>query len=160
MIQCQFEDGGKTSLRHSTVDAIVVKDSKILLIKRAAHLLEGGKWALPGGYLDRDETTPQGALRELYEETGYEGRVAKLLMIRDNPDRPHEDRQNLAFSFIVEPIERTGTGDEEVEEIQWFALDALPPTNELAFDHELMIQAYVQSEIEGKPVDLLPSLNQ
>jgi len=70
MIQCIFENTNKTSLRHIVVHAIVEKDSKLLLEKRSEDLLEGGKWSLPSGFLNRDETASEGMLRELKEETG------------------------------------------------------------------------------------------
>jgi ADP-ribose pyrophosphatase YjhB (NUDIX family) len=55
MIICKFEDGGEAKLRHVVVDTLVLKDNKILLIKRTGKLLEGGKWGLLGGYVERDE---------------------------------------------------------------------------------------------------------
>lgn len=44
MIKCKFENGNEASLRHVCVDAIVLQDNKLLLVKRASTLLEGGKW--------------------------------------------------------------------------------------------------------------------
>ena len=70
MITCTFENGNTTSLRHVVVHAIVEDEGKLLLVKRTGDLLESGKWSLPGGYLDRDETAGQGVVRELYEKTG------------------------------------------------------------------------------------------
>ena len=46
MINCTFEDGGKASLRHVAVHAIIEKSGKILLEKRALRFLEGGKQEL------------------------------------------------------------------------------------------------------------------
>lgn len=60
MINCQFEDGGKANLRHVTTNAIVTKNKQVLLGKRGTYhngkpLLEAGKWALLGGFFNRDE---------------------------------------------------------------------------------------------------------
>lgn len=52
----------------STVDSVVVASGHVLLIQRGA-LPGKGLWALPGGFLDPNETQLQGALRELREET-------------------------------------------------------------------------------------------
>lgn len=136
MITCVFENGGKAGLRHVVVHAIVEKDGKIFLVKRAQTLsLEAGKWALPGGFLDRDETAAQGVLRELIEETGWEGEVMSLFRINTNPNRPHEDRQNVAFDFIIHPTKSTGLRDKESTEIAWMSKDSLPPPDLFAFDH-------------------------
>jgi ADP-ribose pyrophosphatase YjhB (NUDIX family) len=143
MIKCEFENGNKASLRHLVVHAIVIKENKILLEKRASHLLEGGKWALPGGFVDRDETAEEATLRELREETGWTGKVLQLLRINTNPNRPHEDRQNIALDYIVEPIEQVGVGDQEVSDLEWFSLDNLPTADNLAFDHKESIELYL-----------------
>ena len=66
MITCTFENGKEASLRHRVVvHAIVEKDGKLLLVKRSQKISEGGKWSLPSGFLDRDETAAQAVLREL-----------------------------------------------------------------------------------------------
>ena len=65
MITCTFENGRRASLRHVVVHAVVEKDGALLLVRRAPHLLEGDKWGLPGGFLDRDESLSEGILREL-----------------------------------------------------------------------------------------------
>ena len=54
MITCTFENKNKASLRHVTVNAIVVKDNQVLLGKRGTvngkPVLESGKWGLLGGF--------------------------------------------------------------------------------------------------------------
>src|SRR5215471_14320648 len=72
MISCSFENGHKASLRHVVVDNLVLQGDRLLLVKRAAKLSEGGKWGLVGGFVDRDETIKQAVAREIMEETGYE----------------------------------------------------------------------------------------
>jgi len=51
------------------VGAIVVKEGRILLVKRAAEPSRG-LWAIPGGSLELGETLREGAEREILEETG------------------------------------------------------------------------------------------
>lgn len=145
MITCYFENKRKSSLRHVTVDAIIVKDDKILFVKRAPDLLlEGNKYALPGGFLDRDETATAGVLRELLEETGYKSKIISLFRINDKPNRKGEDRQNVDFVFLVEPLEKVSDHDHEVQETRWFNLDNLPPANHFAFDHYENVELYLK----------------
>ncbi|MFA5030924.1 MAG: NUDIX hydrolase [Patescibacteria group bacterium] len=144
MITCKFENNAPGLLRHVTVDGLVIHGDKILLIKRAAHLIEGGKFSLPGGYLDRDETAEKGMLREIQEETGYTGTIKMLFRINTNPLRKGEDRQNVDFVFVVEAGEQTTKPDNEVNEIRWFPLGALPHPDEFAFDHFESIELYRQ----------------
>lgn len=147
MITCIFEDGKKAtdiSLRHVVVDVLVIKDNKVLLEKRTKKLLEGGKWALVGGFVERDETTQGAAIRETFEETGYRVKDLQLLTIRDNPDRPHEDRQNVSFVYICQALEKEGESDWEVDTLQWFSFASLPNEKEIAFDHYKNIQLYLE----------------
>ena len=119
MISCEFENGRTASLRHVVVHAVVERDGALLLVKRAAHLSEGGKWGLPGGFLDRDERLVDGVLRELREETGWAGEVRAPLRINSRPDRPHEDRQNVAFDFVIAPLEQLSEPDDESSAVEW-----------------------------------------
>ncbi len=144
MIICSFENKFQVHLRHVVVHAIVEKDNGILLVKRAGDILETGKWGLPAGFLDRDETTAQGILRELKEETGWEGEVISLFRINSNPNRPKEDRQNVALDFLVKPIKKTGEPDHESSKVEWIPIDKLLPLEELAFDHGESIDLYLK----------------
>ena len=98
----------------------------MLLIKRASYLLEGNKYALAGGYLDRDENISQGVLREILEETGYECEIEQLFRINSDPNRKGEDRQNVDFTLVLKPLNQKGKPDKEVQEIKWFDFDNLP----------------------------------
>jgi ADP-ribose pyrophosphatase YjhB (NUDIX family) len=142
MITCVFEDGNEASLRHAVIDTIVIKDNKVLLVKRTGKLLEGGKWGLVGGFVERDETLADAAKREIFEETGWNVKDLTLLAINDKPDRPKEDRQNIAFIYFCTATEKTGEADWESDEQQWFTWSELPPEEQMAFDHAHSIGLY------------------
>ncbi len=135
MVNCEFEDGGRTQLRHVTTGAIVYDENgRILLVKRAGFLLEGGKWAQPGGYLDCNETVEQGIRREVTEETGYEMGEVRLFRVITHPHRRNEERQNVEFVYLGAVGNKVGEPDSESSDVRWFNLDELPVT-EMAFDH-------------------------
>ena len=142
MINCEFEKGNKASLRHVVVDNLVIKDDKILLVKRTGKLLEGGKWGLVGGFVERDENIKEAVAREILEETGYKVEGVTLLRIIDAPNRPAEDRQNISFVHFCTALEKVGTADDESDEQVWFDLSALPSQEEFAFDHFSDIELY------------------
>lgn len=144
MINCVFEDGNKASLRHVTVDVIVLKNEKILLVKRAEKLLEGGKWGLVGGFVDRDENLTGAVRREIDEETGYKVEDVTLLSINANPDRPNEDRQNISFVFFCTALDRVSGSDDESSEQKWFSFGKLPERSKIAFDHYENINAFLE----------------
>lgn len=60
--------------------AIIYKDNKVLVAKRALHKSQGGKWEFPGGKLEKGES-PEGCLeRELMEEMCIKIQVKQFLM--------------------------------------------------------------------------------
>ncbi|HCC84628.1 MAG TPA: NUDIX hydrolase [Candidatus Pacebacteria bacterium] len=148
MIKCQFENGGQANLRHVVVDTIVLNSdqTQVLLVKRVAKLLEGGKWALVGGYVERDETLAEAVRREVKEETGYEIDTPTLIKINDSPHRPHEDRQNVSFVFVCHVKTKTGSADWESSAQQWFNLTDLPALETIAFDHGQNLKFWLASQ--------------
>lgn len=145
MIDCEFESGRKASLRHVTIGAIAVNDrNQVLLVKRDPSIWNGNKYAIPGGFLGRDEDAKQATIRELKEETGYDGEIAFLFRINDNPRRPKEDRQNVDLLYIAKVVSGEPKLNEEVAEIKWFAEEDLPSDEEFAFDHRDSVIKYFQ----------------
>lgn len=161
MITCTFENGNLASpgLRHITTSIIIVRGGKVLFGKRGTingkPILEHGKWGLPGGFFDRDETLTEAVMREIMEETGWEIDNLQLFRIVDDPNRPKEDRQNVDFVFIAQATQQTGSSDEEVSELKWFPLDSLPPADQIAFDHGEDLQLYQQYLANPHPLPLL-----
>lgn len=155
MITCILENKRVTSFRHVVLHAIVEKEEKLLLEKRSGSILETGKWALPGGFLDRNETAEQGVLRELREETGWEGKVVSLFRINTNPKRPKEDRQNVALEFIIKPVKQVEKPDKEVSKVEWIPIENLLPFSEFAFDHGETIELYLKFRQEKFPLPLV-----
>jgi len=143
-------------LRHAVVNVIVLKDNKILLGKRSGKIIEGGKWGLAGGFVDRDETIREAVEREVFEETGYRVSNVTLLAIIDDPNRPNDaERQNIAFVYFCDAGEKEGNSDWEVADQQWFAFDGLPKNEEIAFDHHEFIQLYLKYKKEKLSIPIL-----
>lgn len=62
------------------VRAAVFQDDKILLVRERQ---DGGRWTLPGGWVDVGEPPSQAIEREVYEETGYQALAVKLVAVYD-----------------------------------------------------------------------------
>lgn len=156
MITCELENGKKASFRHVTVRSIVIRGEKeILLVKRALHLSRGGKYDLPGGFMDRDETTAQAALRELHEEAGLRGRIKLLFRINDSPKRQYQDRQNVDFIYVAEVIGGKLRTDSESTEASWFSENSLPAEEEFAFDHRESVLAFFKYLKEPRKLPII-----
>ncbi|MBT3721402.1 NUDIX hydrolase [archaeon] len=124
--------------RHVTCDVLIVKNNKVLLIKRAGHPLKG-YWAFPGGYLDWDETLEECARREVKEETGYDCEV-EFFTISSDPKRD-DNRQNVTIFFTAELKEKIAVHDNEVSEVKWFDVNKIP--EKMAFDHPKILKKYI-----------------
>ncbi len=125
-----------------TVDALVFlkeasKNYKILLIERKNNPYKG-HFALPGGFVDMDETLKDAATRELQEETGLQGVELHQLYAFDAIDRDPRGR-NLCVAFygITSPENSKVTANDDAEKAQWFDINNLP---RLAFDHSEIVQ--------------------
>ncbi len=64
--------------RSVAVDAVVIQDGKILLGKRDSEQYKG-YWVLPGGFVERNETTEEAVVREVKEETGAKVELLGLI---------------------------------------------------------------------------------
>jgi len=136
----------KTTETEVTCDLVIYKNEEgrnlILLIQRKNDPYKG-KWALPGGFIETDETVGAGAARELKEETNVEIAEKDLTFIDyfDQPDRDPRGRI-ISFAFAAEvPSETKHNASDDASEARWFPLDNLP---ELAFDHKEIIEYTIQ----------------
>ena len=110
---------------------------KVLLIKRALPPHQG-EWALPGGFVNLDESLEEGARRELEEETGVRGVYLEQLYTFGQPDRdPRERVITVAYYALIptDTIEIRAATD--AEGVSWFGMNELP---ELAFDHVKILE--------------------
>lgn len=146
MLNCYFDDNEQSSLlRHAVVDALIIDGTKILLVKRAKVLVHPEKWALPGGFVEKNETLIQAAQREAEEETGYKIKISGLFRFIDQPHRRQEESENVAFEFLGKAIKKITHPDNEISEVKWFDLNNLPPQSEIAFDHLETIKLFCQT---------------
>jgi len=108
----------------------------ILLIQRknAPHR---NAWALPGGFLNRDEDARTAAQRELYEETGIRMRNLVEFGSFSKPGRDPRGRTvTIAFYAIIHSESSEAKAMDDARKVKWFNIRRLP---RLAFDHKEMI---------------------
>ncbi len=127
---------GHREVRATGVSALVVNEKdEILLEKRR----DNGKYSLPGGCLDRDETIREGVLREIKEETGLSLKGGNLFRIispnKNKVTYPNGDvtaYTNIVFLFKVDSKEclLNRPHDEESTRIAFLPFDRLPGKEE------------------------------
>jgi 8-oxo-dGTP diphosphatase len=128
-----------------TVDAVIFSKPetglKFLLIRRANEPFKE-MWALPGGFVEMDETLEEAINREVKEEIGLSGIQFKQLHTFSavNRDPRHRTISTVFTGFVKKELVTPEAGD-DASEAAWFAADNLPP---LAFDHNLIIAMAVE----------------
>ena len=105
---------------------------KVLLIKRALDPFLGS-WALPGGFVELDESLVAAAKRELKEETGVSAAYLEQLYTFGEPNRdPRERVISVAYYALMPSDALEIKAASDAEGVGWFSFDELP---QLAFDH-------------------------
>jgi len=123
-----------------TVDMIVTRNVssglEILLIQRLNPPFKD-HWALPGGFIDMDETLEQAAARELAEETGLTDIDLKQCKAYSEPGRdPRGHTISVVFRGHVNNNAKAVAGD-DAKNANWFNIKKLPT---LAFDHQEIVE--------------------
>lgn len=115
---------------------------KLMLIQRSMTNAEGktnieaGKWALPGGFVQEDETAFEAAKRELEEETGVSGIHIKHFGVYDKPGRDPRGWiiTNAHYAIVPEHSLSKRKANDDAADVALFALEEVQSL-ELAFDH-------------------------
>jgi ADP-ribose pyrophosphatase YjhB (NUDIX family) len=108
------------------VRAAVFDDAgRILMVRETA---DAGRWTLPGGWADVNETAAQSVVREVVEESGYIVRAVKLAAAWDRAAQGHPPAPfsvvRLFFVCVLEGgAPRTSL---ETSEIGWFGETEIP----------------------------------
>ena len=125
-----------------TTDALILgydnknKELKILLIKRKNEPFKN-QWAIPGGFVDMNETIEQCAKRELQEETGLSLNNLEQLTVASKIDRDPRGRTISTVFWAIIPIVYNLKANDDAADLQWFNCNNLP---KLAFDHDEIIK--------------------
>jgi 8-oxo-dGTP diphosphatase len=122
-----------------TVDVVIVtrEDRPRVLLIRRKHDPFAGTWAIPGGFVDMDESLEDAARRELREETSVEVADVEQLHAFGDPGRDPRGRTiSVAYLARVDVKHVRAVAADDAAEVGWHLLDQLPP---LAFDHDQIL---------------------
>jgi 8-oxo-dGTP diphosphatase len=123
-----------------TVDVALVTRSKpyrVLLVRRKYPPF-AGRWALPGGFIEMDETLEESVRREIKEETGLSlGRLEQLQTFGDPGRDPRGRVVSVVFLARTANDRLAARAGDDAAEVGWHLLGK-PPA--LAFDHAKILQ--------------------
>ncbi|MGY4966629.1 NUDIX domain-containing protein [Streptomyces sp. 900105245] len=122
-----------------TADVVLFAAGHVLLIERGWDP-HAGCWALPGGHVDKGETSLHASVRELEEEAGITIPACDLRQVGafDAPGRDARGRYvSVAYTATLPSLVEPKAGDDATA-ARWWPLDTLP---DLAFDHAEIVAA-------------------
>jgi 8-oxo-dGTP diphosphatase len=122
-----------------TTDGAIIKDKKILLIKRKNNPYKG-KWALPGGFVEYKERVEDAVVREVFEETGLKTKVRDLIGIYSDPNRDPRGH-TITIVYLLDILSGELKSGDDAYDANFFDLKDLP---ELAFDHDIILKDVIR----------------
>lgn len=113
---------------HLDVRGACFRDGKVLLVR---EVLDGGRWTLPGGWADVEDSPRSAVEREIVEESGYTARAVKLALVLDrkrwHPPHPVPSWKLLFVAAITGGEAKTSL---ETSGVGFFGEDELPELSE------------------------------
>lgn len=145
-----------------TVDCVIFgynqKKLDVLLIKRDSEPA-AGKWALPGGFMEKNETSEESAQRVLQKLTGVSNTYLEQFQFFSDLNRhPMARVVTVGYYALVDPTLYELKPSWHARETRWFDINKIP---KMPFDHNLIFERALQTlkkEVKLKPIgfELLP----
>ena len=123
------------------VRAWIVEDEKICLVRGQGE----NDWALPGGFGEVSYSPTENILKEIEEETGFKAKVERLLAVFDTNRFQLQSKQYTKFVFGCKLLDGQFQENQEIADLQFFAIDQLPALSEKRITKEqieLLWQVY------------------
>lgn len=136
------------------VGGVVEKDGKILMVQEKKERCYG-KWNLPAGHLDPNETIIEGAIREIKEETGCDVEATGIAVIAN---KVLKDDVFVEIIFTTKLVkEDIKIDSEEILDVKWLDIgDVLNNMDESLRDIPFIKQP-IQNMLDNKigPIDIM-----
>ena len=129
-LRSKAEQEGITKL---VVGIAIVKDGRILIVRRVPDDYLGGNYELPGGGVDEGESIEDSIKREALEETGL--KVLTILSMHQGFDYETPSNKVRQFNFLVDVLEgEVKLEPSEHDSFEWISktdLGKYPMTNKM-----------------------------
>jgi ADP-ribose pyrophosphatase YjhB (NUDIX family) len=102
----------------------IFEDDRVLLVRERSD----GRWTLPGGWVDINDSPSGAVVREIREESGYQARAVKLAAVIDKLRHPHPPGIHHIYKlfFLCERIGGAAATSNETDAVQFFPVRELP----------------------------------
>ncbi|GAI08638.1 unnamed protein product, partial [marine sediment metagenome] len=103
-----------------TTDAVILKDNKILLVRRSIYPFQG-YWVLPGGHVNYGERVKEAIKREMKEELGIRVKVKRLIGVYSDPKRDPR-YHTVSVVYLCQKTKGKIQLNQESSEFRFFSL--------------------------------------
>lgn len=132
------------------VGGVIEKDGKFLLVQEAKESCRG-KWNIPAGHLNSNETIFEGAKREVFEECGCEVELSGVLQIGN---RVLADNSWVSIIFSTELLNENIVFDKnEILDVKWFTYEKIISMKNELRSYDWITQA-IKSYVEKRIYDI------
>jgi ADP-ribose pyrophosphatase YjhB (NUDIX family) len=102
----------------------VFDGDRVLLVRERSD----GRWTLPGGWVDVNDTPSDAVVREIFEESGYRAKATKLAMLVDKNRHPHPPSVHHIYKlfFLCELTGGAARTSNETDGVDFFPVHSLP----------------------------------
>jgi ADP-ribose pyrophosphatase YjhB (NUDIX family) len=104
---------------------LVERDGALLLVRRRYPPREG-RWCLPAGFVEVDESPRESAVREVREETGLDVEITALIDCWASDEDPRTPV--VSFAFAARVIGGSLEPGDDAEEARFFERGSIPET--------------------------------
>ena len=138
---------GVDSRRDDNLRVLPIKYLSVLLVKRNKEPDEG-KWGLPGGFIDLEETSKDASIRVLKKETGLDNVYMQQIGVNDLVNR--DSRGRIISTTYMALVDRTLIKNELNENAAWFDLDIIDDKIVLSNGEEIIEFKVKRNTIDEK----------
>lgn len=132
-------------LKSNFTDALIVKNGKMLFLKRAKDSeIEPEKWGLPGGHLEKFLSPERNVLKEVKEESGLDIIDCKLINVRE----VQGDKTMKIYYFLCTPADgEVIINEDEHFQYKWMSIQEIKdtPAEDFMFD----LKKYILEKLLG-----------
>lgn len=129
------------------VGGVIEKDRKVLLVQEKKEKCYG-KWNIPAGHLEPNETIMEGAIREIKEETGCD---VELTGVASVSNKVLENDILVFITFTAKLINETIKIDsKEILDIKWFEINDILNNMDMELRDLASIKQPIKNMIENK----------
>jgi ADP-ribose pyrophosphatase YjhB (NUDIX family) len=133
------------------VRGAVFAEGRVLLVRERSD----GRWTLPGGWVDVNDSPAHAVEREILEESGFRARAVKLAALLDKNRHPHPPSVHHIYKlmFLCELLGGSATVSQETDAVDFFPLDSLPELSRGRILESQIARLYQHQQQPGLPTD-------